>query len=297
MRIVNSVSAGYSSVMMAIKMREWYPDADMVNIMANTSKEREESLVFMHECDRHYNLNLVWVEADINPENREGTRHIVKTFETLTRDGSVFEKGIKKYGIPSVVNKWCNRELKLNPIHDYIKSIGWGKFGDYHTAIGFRIDEIDRMSGKEIRDKHKLLYPLIEHNIDQRERNRFWAQQPIQIGMSAYKGNCDMCFEKTNRKLCTIFKEEPEYIRWWLEMEEKYSNILLPNKPSYNEFIDRDGGHYSLRDNQSYKTIGEISRRRFTLATDEYFYENDLFDLGGSCDQGCNIYSFLDNAS
>src|SRR5690606_22242344 len=155
MRIVNSVSAGYSSVMMAIKMREWYPDAEIVNIMANTSKEREESLSFMHQCDQHYDLNLVWVEANINPEYGKGTTFTFKTFETLTRDGSIFESGIQKYGIPSVVNKWCNRELKLNPIHSYINSIGWGKFGDYYTAIGFRIDEIDRMSGKELREKFK----------------------------------------------------------------------------------------------------------------------------------------------
>ena len=36
-----SVSAGYSSVMMAIKLRDWFPDHNIINVMGNTSKELE----------------------------------------------------------------------------------------------------------------------------------------------------------------------------------------------------------------------------------------------------------------
>ena len=42
--IVCLTSAGYTSVMMAIKMKEWYPNHNIINVMANTSKERIESL-------------------------------------------------------------------------------------------------------------------------------------------------------------------------------------------------------------------------------------------------------------
>lgn len=35
--------AYYSSVMMAVKIREWYPDHNIIYAMANTSKERPES--------------------------------------------------------------------------------------------------------------------------------------------------------------------------------------------------------------------------------------------------------------
>ena len=39
-----SVSSGYSSVMMAIMMPTWFPDHNIINVMANTSKEDPESL-------------------------------------------------------------------------------------------------------------------------------------------------------------------------------------------------------------------------------------------------------------
>lgn len=296
MKIVNSVSAGYSSVMMAIKMREWYPKAEIINIMANTSIEREESLIFMDQCDKYYDLNLVWVEADIIQQRNVGTSFIVKEFETLTRDGSIFESGIIKYGIPSRVNKWCNRELKLAPIHSYLKSINWGNFGkDYYTAIGIRIDEIDRISvNKEI---YKILYPLIEKNISQKERNKFWSNQEINISIPAYLGNCKFCQEKSLRKLMTEYTLDPSSMEWNIEMQKKYSSIPKDTSQSYNSFIEKDGGHYSLRDNKPWQHVIEMSSKKFKKATDEYIYENDLFDLGGSCNQGCNIYSSLDNVS
>jgi len=49
-----SVSSGYSSVLMAIKIKEWYPNHNIIFAMANTSKERVESLKFMNECDRYF---------------------------------------------------------------------------------------------------------------------------------------------------------------------------------------------------------------------------------------------------
>tara|TARA_R110000787_G_scaffold275053_1_gene383450 strand:+ start:89 stop:337 length:249 start_codon:yes stop_codon:yes gene_type:complete len=61
-----SVSAGYSSVMMAIMLPKWYPNHNIINVMANTSKERKESLEFMNECDKYFNLNIKWIEAEFH---------------------------------------------------------------------------------------------------------------------------------------------------------------------------------------------------------------------------------------
>ena len=63
--------------MMAIKLREWFPDHNIINVMANTSKEREESLEFMNECDKHYKLDLVWIEAEFHEAGKGTTPKIV----------------------------------------------------------------------------------------------------------------------------------------------------------------------------------------------------------------------------
>lgn len=285
-----SFSSGLSSAMMAkILLDEYQEEYDLIFAMANTGKENEKSLEFADKCDKYFGLNLVWLEADINSEKGKGTRHVVKTFETLDRSGIVFEKGIQKYGIPSVVNKWCNRELKLNAIHSYLKSIGWGDFGkDYYTAVGIRSDEIDRISVNRI--DQKILYPLAERGITKKERNKFWHNMPFTLEIKGYEGNCDMCFEKTNRKLATQYLENPNRIDWWEDMEHLYSDIKLYGKDNYNSFIDKYGGHYSLRNNQPYSTIKLLAKQPFSKSTDEYIYESDLFDQAGSCDEGCSLY-------
>ena len=84
-----SVSAGYSSVMMAIMLPKWFPNYNIVNVIANTSKEREESLDFMNKCDKYYNLNLVWLEAEFHEKGIGVTPNIV-TYENLKRNGEIF---------------------------------------------------------------------------------------------------------------------------------------------------------------------------------------------------------------
>lgn len=281
-----SVSSGYSSVMMAVKMREWYPDHNIINVMANTSKERIESLEFMDKCDKHFGLNLIWVEAEINQEAGVGTSYKLCKYEDLKTNGEIFEDGIKKYGIASVANKWCNREMKTVPMKKFADDI----FGsnNYSIAIGIRIDEIDRVSNSY--DSNNIFYPLIEHNIDHRERNSFWAESPIRITIPAFKGNCDLCFEKSRRKLLTIIKEDGDVVSdWWDEMENLYSHIPIDGKDVYNG-LACNGGHFFGRGNTPVADLIQMAKQPFRKATDEYIYENELFDFESDCGVNCSIF-------
>lgn len=282
--IICLTSAGYTSVMMAIKMKEWYPSHNIVNVMANTSKERIESLNFMNECDNYFRLNLVWIEAVINQDKGKGTNYKITSFEDLKTKGEIFEDGIKKYGIPSKINKWCNRDLKITPIKKYADDL----FGanNYSFAIGLRVDEIDRVS-KDYKTNN-IFYPPFDHNISQRERNLFWKNQKIKLKIPAYKGNCDACFEKSMRKKMTILIEEPEVFDWWNNMELKYSKLPIDGKDSYNEFVI-NGGHFFGRGNQSIDELKKEAKKPFSKATDEYIYEDDLFDFEDECGSYCTF--------
>lgn len=282
--ILCTVSSGYSSVLMASKMRDWYPDYNIVFAMANTSKERIESLEFMNKCDKYFNLKLKWIEAIFN-ESGKGVSYRIVNFKDLKRNGEIYEQGIKKLGIPCKINKWCNRDLKLNPLKKFA-DLTFGK-NNYSVAVGLRADEIDRVlsSYKE----NNTFYPLIEHNITSKDRNKFWSNHPIKLNISAYKGNCDLCFEKSERKLMTIIKEEPSIIEWWQKMIDKYSKIEISGKPSYNAYA-RNGGMNFLRENKSIKDLVEQAKRPFRSATDEYIYTKDLLDFEGDCGAGCQVF-------
>ncbi len=280
-----SVSAGYSSVMMAIKLKEWYPDHNIINVMANTSKEREESLHFMNECDMHFKLNLVWLEANFHEKGIGVTPNIV-TYENLKRNGEVFEEGIKKLGIPSKVNKWCNRDMKLEILSKYANSI-FGK-DNYSVAVGIRADEIDRV--RKDYKTNNVFYPLMDRKISSNDRNRFWKDQTIKITIPAYKGNCDLCFAKSNRKLITIIKEEPNLIEWWDRMLKDYSQITIEGKPSYNDLLKENNGMSFYRNYNTIQDLVKMAQQPFSKATDEYIYENDLFDLEDDCGSGCQVF-------
>lgn len=282
--IICATSAGYTSVMMAIKMKEWYPNCNIVNVFLNTGKEDIRSLEFMNECDKYYNLNLVWLESVIYSEKNSGSSYKVTSYSNLDTSGKIFEQGIKKYGIPNRTNKWCNRELKLVPLEKYANDL-FGK-NNWSLALGIRTDEIDRISEKY--KTNNIFYPPFENKIDSRERNKFWSTEPIKLNLKAYEGNCDLCFEKSKRKRMTIAVENPKKLIWWNEMEEKYSLIELKGKDQYNK-IAKKGGVYFGRMNESIQQLIEEAKKPFKKATDEYIYENDLFDLESDCGNSCTL--------
>jgi len=281
-----SVSAGYSSVMMAIMMSKWFPDHNIINVMANTSKERIESLEFMNKCDKHFGLNLKWIEAEFHKNGIGVTPKVVK-YENLKRNGEIFEQGIKKHGIPNKANKWCNRDMKLEPLRKYADSV-FNK-DNYSIAVGLRADEIDRV--RKDYKTNNVFYPLMDRKIDSKARNNFWKDQPIKIDIPSFKGNCDLCFQKSNRKLMTILKEEPDKAKWWDRMIKKYGSIPIDGKPSYNDLMEQNNGLQTFY--RGYNTIEDLvkmAEQPFSKATDEYIYENDLFDLEGDCGAGCQVF-------
>lgn len=280
-----SVSAGYSSIMMAVMMKTWYPDHNIIYVMANTSKERPESLHFMNECDKLFGFNMVWIESEFHGKGVGVTPKVVK-YEDLKRNGEIFEAGIKKLGIPNKENKWCNRDMKLTSLTKYADSI-FGK-KNYSVAVGLRIDEIDRVR-KDYRTNN-VFYPLMDNKISSKERNKFWDQQPIKITIPAYKGNCDLCFAKSNRKLMTILEEEPRLGDWWDDMIKKYGLTKIDGKKSYNDLLDQENGQTFYRGYNTIKDLVELAQQPFNRATDEYIYQNDLFDSEDDCASGCEIF-------
>ncbi|GJQ04626.1 phosphoadenosine phosphosulfate reductase domain-containing protein [Capnocytophaga canimorsus] len=63
--ILITFSGGRTSAFMAVFCKERYKNDNLLFVFVNTGKERSETLDFVNQCDKYFNLNLVWLEADI----------------------------------------------------------------------------------------------------------------------------------------------------------------------------------------------------------------------------------------
>lgn len=226
--LIVSFSGGRTSAYMAYKIQNSaeYQDFEKVYVFANTGKEREETLEFVHKCDQEWNLKLFWIEADINPEKGIGVDFKLVDFASANRTGKPFEDSIRKYGIPSQHNPHCSRDLKTIPIEKFAKRL----FKKYEMAIGYRMDETKRINPKTAKQK-KFVFPLVDvwptWNIQVR---RFWDTMPFDLRLKDYQGNCDLCWKKSQRNRLTILSENPAIGNQWQRWEEESDFIF-----------DRDG--------------------------------------------------------
>lgn len=227
---------------------------DFIYVFANTGLEHEKTLEFVDRCDKEFGLNLVWVEAVVNPAKGKGTKHKIVDFKAASQKGEPFEDVIKKYGIPNNDYPHCNRDLKLQPIRSYKRSIGFKT--NHPMAIGIRSDEIDRMSDKMAEEG--LVYPLISwHRTIKEEVRHWWERQHFDLEIPEHYGNCVTCWKKSDRKLMTVAKHTPEYFKFFSDMERDYSchgagdderkffrkyrttkDIISSSKQPFVEFVD-----------------------------------------------------------
>ena len=294
-RVLISFSGGRTSAFMTQWLLKNKSDEyEFIIVFANTGKEREETLEFVQECDGYFGLNVVWVEAVINPDPRKGTRAKVVDFNTANRNGKPFEDVIKKHGMMNVRNPKCTRELKTHTIAAYAKSIGWKK---YTTAIGIRVDEIDRISPDHA--KKRYIYPLASMiPTTKNDINKFWRDMPFDLRLKTYEGNCDLCFKKSFRKLYTIAKENPQLTQWWIDIENKYKEFI-PKSQQHNEKIVPP--LYFFRQNTSMDEILKAANSiDFEMAKDESQYKAeykqlslyDLYemDISNGCTESCEVF-------
>lgn len=271
-KLLISFSGGRTSAYMTWwLMNQWSERGnwDLKVVFANTGKEREETLQFVNECDIKWQLGVVWVEADVHHDEKKSSTATIVDFGTASRFGEPFEQVIIKYGLPNQSFPHCTRELKTKPIHAYIKSIGWK---DYHTAIGIRADEFDRMNPD--RKKLKYLYPLVDNNITVWDVNKFWRQQNFDLKLKSYQGNCDLCWKKSIPKLQLICKENPSVMNWWRLMEAKYSTFIPAGRKQTQLPIT------IYRGNRALEQILAIKKKNFE--------QTELFEFG--CSETCEPF-------
>ena len=233
-------SGGRTSQLMAKILKDtYYNQYNQVRVFANTGFENEATLEFVRDCDLYFGFKTIWVEAVFHKEGI-GTTHKIVTFETASRSGEPFKEMCKKYGIPNQNYIHCTRELKLAPIHDYIKSIGWKK-GEYKTAIGIRVDEPKRYKKpinkteqmfKEIALKEKkecwqkVVHPMVTmFPMSKLDVIDWWSEQDFDLQLEEHQGNCKTCFKKSNPKLFKLMDEDLTQFEFTSMLEKDFGHI------------------------------------------------------------------------
>lgn len=237
-KLIVSFSGGETSAYMAYlinKNKSYKKNFELKFVFANTGEENEETLIFIEKFSKQFKIPVVWVESVVHHGKRKSSTHKVVDFQSASRSGvdSSFEEVIKKYGIPNMATPHCTRELKSNPISSYAKSLGWK---DYYTAIGIRIDEIDRVSVNW--KKNRFIYPLVtDKPVTKGLIKLWWKYQPFRLILKDYQGNCKWCWKKSEKKLLKIAEENPEHFNFPQLMESKYGRYIPINR--LNKLVEK----------------------------------------------------------
>ena len=248
-------------------------DVDARIVFANTGQEDDRTLNFVHECEEKFGWNITWVEAKVNHGQRKGTEHRIVDYNTASRKGKPFEDVVSKYGLPNQSMPHCTRELKLQPIRSLCKSWGW-KRKDYHSAVGIRADEIDRVSSYA--EKENLVYPLVKWGVKKPEILEWWRQKNFDLMLPEHRGNCLWCWKKSFKKLVQVHRENPEVFDFPNYLEETYADSgALAKKSGKSQSMFR--GHRSAKD------VIEMSETGHVGFEDTYYNEE--------CAESCEVFS------
>lgn len=194
---------------------------DTVTCFANTGKEDERTLDFVHECGVRWGVNICWLEYDDKALGGDGLR--VVDYQSASREGEPFSALIaKKQYLPNPVTRFCTSDLKIKPIETFMRRT----YGDFDMIVGIRADEPRRVA--KMRHLH---LPLAIAGVSKQDVLAFWKAQPFDL--KAEDGNCDLCFNKSVAQRQSSIRQRPGKAIWWVRQEDKTGARFTKDGPSY----------------------------------------------------------------
>ena len=210
---------------------------------ANTGREMPATLDFVHECGNRWGVHITWLEY--TRRNKKVGFQIVN-HNSAARDGEPLEELIRANNyIPNTMRRKCTQELKVKTIKRFLVSRGWKQ---WTNTVGIRADEGRRV--KPSKDKRwDNWFPLVRANITKETIYKFWDQHSFDLNLPKINGttpqsNCDGCFLKSELKLAEMWRDYPERMQWWSNLEKEFGHTFRFNGISYeqiNQNLKRQG--------------------------------------------------------
>jgi 3'-phosphoadenosine 5'-phosphosulfate sulfotransferase (PAPS reductase)/FAD synthetase len=221
-----SFSGGRTSAYMLWHILEAHGGAlpDDVHVcFANTGKEREETLRFVYECATRWGVRVRWLEW--RKRNRgdpweDGFTEV--GYNSASRNGEPFAAVVAdRQMLPNPVTRFCTQQLKIRTMELFMRAQGYER---WNNAVGLRADEMHRVFKQIERnekgaDRFTAIMPLAKAKVREADVLAWWAQQPFNLQLRGYEGNCDLCFLKAERTLLRLVRDNPGMSDWWAEQE------------------------------------------------------------------------------
>ncbi len=243
------------------------PD-NVVVAFANTGKEREETLRFVHECGSRWNVRIHWVEW------RRGHPEFEQVgFNSASRNGEPFEALIRqKQRLPNGFERWCTEFLKVRPMFALMRHLLGLEPGGYDETIGLRYDEGLRIFNgmdRAAKDGRSVSYPLSRAKVTKAQVLKFWLggnvdpkilihplPQGFDLGLHPWEGNCTLCFQKGKGIRKRIIRDTPSEAGWWHRQEteqggrfdkrDRVADLVEQVRSTPSFFDELDGMEYDV---------------------------------------------------
>lgn len=214
-------------------------------VFANTGKERSETLDFVERISLEWGVEIVWLEyCNKYPEHS----YEIVNYATASRKGEPFDAMLSWKGryrrevkglppvLPNPVQRMCTGQLKMNTIRRFALEL-WSlkRKSDYYVSLALRADEQNRIASSKERDADcgTPCYPLDDACITSADVLAFWKDQPFDLAIKSYQGNCDLCYMKSRDRIDRLIREEPSRAAWWIAKEKETGQTFRRDRPSY----------------------------------------------------------------
>lgn len=201
------------------------PD-DVHVCFANTGKEREETLRFVHDCSTHWGVSVRWLERrSAGRGSTNADRFAEVGYNSASRNGEPFSELLRqKQYLPNSQMRYCTTELKVRVMKHFMLAQG---YEHWVNAVGLRGDEMHRVFkqfalNEKAKERWVVVMPMATHAggmIKHSDVQSFWKGQEFNLGIHSADGNCDLCFLKKRQSRARRIRQEPSSADWWIGEE------------------------------------------------------------------------------
>jgi len=242
-----TVSGGRSSAMSAkhVQTSAKYKDFKKVYVFCNTGQERKETINFLKNIVKYWNIDLIIIEGVYSLEMGVGVSYKIVDFDTMSMNSQPFEQMIAHKnkgvfdGLPNQDAPYCSENLKTLPAKKLCDDL----FGvnNYLKVIGYRKEDMPkRITFAEAKIDKTRIFPLLtdfKAPVSQLDLNKWWSKQPFKLELHGKFGNCELCWKKSEKTLIDNIRKGTRFIDWTLEMENKYDSVMFRGHKSISDLV------------------------------------------------------------